>query len=236
MKVQKFNCPKEIGFQVVEDLRALLKSTSQPVICIAGGDTTLPIMHAMVEAGKKDLNFTDVKFISLDEWGGLDKSIKGSCAQTLYDNLFIPLNIPEENIFFFNGAGELKKEVEKADQFIESYPIDYIVLGVGMNGHVGFNEPGVPDTQGALIVELDSVTKQVMSKYFDGERELTQGITLSLNQIRQAQKIIVVITGEHKKEIYRKTVMSVQDDCFPVSLLKSETDKISLYVDAAAHE
>ncbi|MEI4282208.1 6-phosphogluconolactonase [Tetragenococcus halophilus] len=236
MNVKKFNNPKSIGQQVVKDVENILKTNERPLICIAGGDTTIPIMEALVSAGKQNLDFSKTKFISLDEWGGLGRDTQGSCAQTLYDNLFTPLEISEDNIFFFDGTANLEEEAKKADEFIKSnQQIDYIVLGVGMNGHIGFNEPNVLEETGAMVVDLDSVTKKVMEKYFNEDYSLEQGITLSLNQIRQAKQIVVAITGDHKRSVYQKTIQFDDDPNFPVSLLKNEGEKFNLYVDSAAY-
>ena len=193
-------------------------------------------MKSIVNASNQgELQLKDAKFISLDEWEGIGREIQGSCAQTLYDNLYIPLGISENNICFFNGNNILENEVTKINQFIkENNGIDYIVLGVGMNGHVGFNEPNMKQQEGALIVDLDETTTSVMKKYFNRDYNIKRGVTLSLNQILQAKQIILVITGEHKQHIVKKTVEIVNDSSFPVSMLKKDDKNISLYLDQDA--
>lgn len=237
MKIEKFKNDQIIGDQVIEDLKRVLENKKEPLVCIAGGDTTIPVMEKIVKASQLgELDVSSMKFISLDEWGSLGRSVKGSCAQTLYDNLFTPLNIPEENIFFFNGENNLKEEAEKGNDFIRNNGgLAYILLGVGMNGHIGFNEPGVQQEKDTIIVDLDDVTKIVMKKYFNEDYPLEQGITLSLNQILKSEKIVVMMTGEHKQEVFKKTIDLVEEPMFPVSMLKEQSTKLSLYVDDAAY-
>ncbi|MGY3765467.1 6-phosphogluconolactonase [Vagococcus vulneris] len=237
MKIEQFKEVNLIGNQVVEDLKKVLETNPTPLVCIAGGDTTIPIMEAIVQASQTgELDTSAMKFISLDEWGSLGRSVKGSCAQTLYDHLYTPSNTPEENIFFFNGENDLKEEAQKGNDFIKhNEGIDYILLGVGMNGHIGFNEPGIKQEEDTIIVDLDDVTKKVMKKYFTEDYPLEQGITLSLNQILKANQIVVMMTGEHKQEVFKKTVNLVEDPMFPVSMLKKQSEKLSLYVDDKAY-
>lgn len=236
MEIKMFEQKEQIGLRVVEDIKQLLSKKDNPLICVAGGETTIPIMKEIVVATKKgEMVLENAKFISLDEWEGIGRETEGSCAQTLYDNLYQPLRIRDENICFFNGVEHLENEVLRINQFIkENNEIDYIILGVGMNGHVGFNEPGIKQEEGAMIVELDEVTTTVMKKYFKKEFPIKHGVTLSLNQILQAKQIILIITGEHKKEITKKTIEKVKDPNFPVSMLKTENAKINLYVDEKA--
>lgn len=236
MEVKKFKEVSNISEQVVIDLQNIILENQTPLICIAGGDTTIPIMKAIVKASQDGkLDTSRMKFISLDEWGSLGRDVKGSCAQTLYDNLFEPLEISEKNIFFFDGTKDLSIEAEKANEFIKTNNgLDYILLGVGMNGHIGFNEPGAEQSDGTIVVDLDNVTKKVMKKYFTEDYPLEQGITLSLNQILQSKKIAVMMTGEHKKEVFKKTMEISEDTMFPVSMLKKETDKLHIYADEKA--
>lgn len=233
MEIKVFQNNKEISFKIINDLNKILSKKINPLICIAAGETTIPIMKSIVKASSQgELQLKDAKFISLDEWEGIGKETQGSCAQTLYDNLYIPLGVSENNICFFNGNNELENEVTKINQFIkENDGIDYIILGVGMNGHVGFNEPNIKQLEGALIVDLDETTTSVMKKYFNRDYSIKRGVTLSLNQILQARQIVLVITGEHKHNIVKKTIEIYDDPGFPVSMLKGRNNNLKIYLD-----
>ncbi|MBE0094853.1 glucosamine-6-phosphate deaminase, partial [Raoultella planticola] len=104
---------------------------------------------------------------------------------------------------------------------------------IGMNGHIGFNEPGVPVDVNAHVVELDDVTKKVMSKYFDQDLPLTNGISLGMKQIKQAKEIIVAATGSKKAEIVELTMNSEPTANIPATLLKNATST-QFFVDQEA--
>ena len=173
----------------------------EALLCMAGGDTPIGTYKILVEAHLKGLvDFSNCKFVGLDEWLGLDPKKPGSCRSYLQHHLFDPIHIKEENIAFFNSiADDLQSELNRIDSFVEENgPIDISLLGVGVNGHLGFNEPYSKIDQNAHIVELDETTQAVGKKYFDGEATTTRGITLGLNQLLQSKVIIIVASGATK--------------------------------------
>ena len=134
----------------------VLSTVSSPLMCIAAGNTPLGTFTHIVEFSRKGrLNNINADFISLDEWVGMNGLTNGSCRQTLDRYFFHPLKISEERIHFFDGkAADLFEECAKANRYIESRnSIDLLLLGIGLNGHIGFNEPGSP---------LDSVSRSVV--------------------------------------------------------------------------
>lgn len=122
---------------------------------------------AAQQAGTAD--FSRCRFVSLDEWIGLGREDVGSCLQTLSDELFQPLALRNEQIVFFDGqAADLQNECRRIDAVIAAHGgLDLVVLGVGMNGHIGFNEPGVNGEQNSHIEPLDEVTRTIAPKYFN---------------------------------------------------------------------
>lgn len=147
------------------------------------------------------------------------------------------VGIREEQICFFDGkTADLEAECARVDRFVaERGGIDFILLGVGMNGHIGFNEPFVPVDTDCHVVELDDVTKTVMSKYFDEDFPLTQGISLGMQQIMTAKQIVLVTTGTKKAEIVAKVVMGKITDAVPATLLRNATGSVSLVMDQEAN-
>jgi glucosamine-6-phosphate deaminase len=206
----------------------------EALLCMAGGDTPIGTYKILVEAHLKGLvDFSNCKFVGLDEWLGLDPKKLGSCRSYLQQHLFNPMQIKEENIAFFNSIAEdLQSEIQKIDSFVEENgPIDISLLGVGVNGHLGFNEPYSKKDQNAHIVLLDKTTQEVGKKYFDGEATATEGITLGLKQLLQSKIIIVVASGATKihainalkegKYLPEKpvTVLNEHPNCFVVMAL-----------------
>ena len=126
--------------------------------------------------------YSDWYFLSLDEWVGMNGEDEGSCRFHLNNQLFNPLNVKEDHIGFFDGQEkDLERECDKIENFITGHGgIDIAILGLGMNGHVGMNEPGTSLSLRSHVTELDSLTKKIGQKYFKKEQELSKGITLGL--------------------------------------------------------
>lgn len=235
MKLKIFTTQPELVAEISEMIIATVEKKPTSVICIAGGDTPMPVMEKLVAAQQENkVDFSKAFFLGLDEWVGLGSETKGSCIQTLQDNLFQPLHLKAEQIVFFDGKGNLAEEVQRVNQFVASHGIDFILLGVGMNGHVGFNEPGVNIESNVQVVDLDAVTTKVMAKYFEKDLPLTQGITLGFQQILAARQIVLMATGEKKAEIVKATLENAATSAIPSTILKTAIQPADFFVDAAA--
>ncbi len=124
----------------------LVKTKRDALICIAAGDTPKLTCDLIAQIAKKEnIDFSGAYFVSLDEWVGIPPENEGSCQYFLRNYLFDPLHINQQNIQVFNAmAPDMQKECSKMDEFIRQRGgIDLIIVGVGRNGHIGFNEPGV---------------------------------------------------------------------------------------------
>jgi glucosamine-6-phosphate deaminase len=195
----------------------------EALISFPGGETPLGMVGAfvrLVNGGKVDISGT--RYVSLDEWVGLGKNDPGSCAYFTYTNLINKIKTPFLDTHIINGqAEEIRGEIRALDFFIERYgPLDVSVLGIGLNGHLGFNEDGVDMGLNAHIIPLSKTTKQVMHKYFDRECNLEYGITQGLKQIMAARRIILIANGSHKAEILRKAFYEPVDNSVPASILQ----------------
>jgi len=193
------------------------------LICLAAGNTPLGTFACLREAaGQGAVSFESCKFVSLDEWVGLDGSAEGSCRQTLYDHFFAPLAIREDQIQFFDGmSSDLQGECDKMDAFISSHgKVDLFLLGVGMNGHLGFNEPGVSFDLLSHVIDLDAVTKTVSVKYFDEQKDLKQGITIGIGHMMKAETVIVIADGSKKADIIAKSFQGEVKNEVPASALQ----------------
>ena len=208
-------------------------TVSAPVFCLASGSTPAKGYQLFSEMVKNEDKIKALKIVSLDEWVGIKKESSGSCYQMLRQDLFDKVDLSEEQIVFFDGMSScLDGECQRIDGFIKEQPITFSLMGVGMNGHIGLNEPGFPILDHSSVVELSESTKAVAQKYFTTETVLAQGISLGLQQIIDSQRVIVVITGEHKAEIVKETFMN-KDAVSPAKELLGY-EHIDFYLDKAA--
>jgi glucosamine-6-phosphate isomerase len=201
----------------------VVKKKPESLICLPSGDTptgTLKILVSLARQGKVD--FTRTKFVCLDEWVGMDKTDDGGCINYVFKNFFDPLEIKPNQIMHFNAkARDLNAECKKVDDFIfKNGGLDLVLVGVGINGHIGLNEPGTSPDLYCHVVDLESSTKQVAQKYFNSEKTLSQGITLGLKHILEAKSVIVIANGKKKAEIIQKIVEGPITTKVPGSILQ----------------
>ncbi|MBU3108096.1 glucosamine-6-phosphate deaminase [Clostridium gasigenes] len=208
----------------------------QSLLCLAGGDTPLKTYEYLVEAyNNNKVNFSKCKFVGLDEWVGLSKEIKGSCFEMLNKHLYSKLNLKENQVCFFDGiATNLEDECKRVDKFIfDNNNIDLVLLGVGMNGHLGFNEPNIDPNLYCTVVNLQEVTTKVGVKYFNENIELKKGITIGMKHIFKSNKKIIIANGEKKADIIKKIVENKKTIQIPASLLIDEKS-LSIFLDNCA--
>lgn len=199
-------------------------TAGEQLISFPGGDTPLGMVNAfvdMVNSGETDISRT--RFVQLDEWVGLGGDENGSCVQFIKQNLLNKLKYKFLDFHLINAlADEIQKECMHLDDYIDRFgPLDLSVLGIGLNGHLGFNEDGVNFENNAHIIPLSETTKKVMGKYFDRDRTLEYGITQGLRQIMAAKKIILIANGAHKASILGKAFNGPVTNAVPASILQN---------------
>ncbi|MFC5448528.1 glucosamine-6-phosphate deaminase [Paenibacillus aestuarii] len=226
----------EMSRRTAEMIIQLMKKKPDSLVCMAAGNTPLGTFTHLVKAVQKgEVNVEACHFISLDEWVGLDGTDEGSCRQTLDAHFFKPCGIDEQRIHFFDAKrANLQAECEKMDALIQSHGhIDVLLLGVGMNGHLGFNEPGAGFDTYTHVVELDAVTKQVSAKYFTEPREVQMGITLGIKHMLEAETVILIADGLKKADIMQKALHGEVTNEVPVTVLQQHPN-VHVCLDAAA--
>ena len=212
-----------LSLRTAREVTDLVKSNPEALLCIAAGHTpelTCELITQIVR--KENIDFGRCFFVSLDEWVGISPDNEGSCQYFLRNFLFIPLNINNKNVHVFNAlAKDMQKECEDMDNFISQHGgIDLIVVGVGRNGHIGFNEPGASFEQYSHVIELHETTQTVGQKYFREETTLNQGITLGLKHLLEARKAILIANGERKAAVMKEVIEGEISPEMPGSVIR----------------
>lgn len=223
------------AFIIIEQMR----QNPQGLYCFAGGDTPIGTLKLLVKAHhERIIDLHQAYYVELDEWVGLDKNTTGSCADYLYKNFFAPANIPESQIYLFDAKNDnLASECRRMDSYItEKGGISLSLLGVGVNGHVGFNEPGVNAENNAHLVDLAEETKKIGVKYFKNSALISgQGITLGLKQLLASEVLVVVANGESKQEAVEWLTNDTVTNAWPISYTKRHQNRY-IVVDRAAYK
>jgi glucosamine-6-phosphate isomerase len=219
--------------QILSDYSTLSKATADLIIdyirtkpnsliCLASGHTPIGVFQELKKSiESKEIDLSKCKFLSLDEWIGIDPNDPGSCLSMLQKDCFIPLNIGTAQIEFFNvETSDLQKECDRINVMIEQNGgLDIMLVGVGTNGHIGMNEPGTSFDSYAHIGELAEETKLVGQKYFEKETSLSTGITLGLKHLREAKLPIVMASGKKKAAIMAKGLKTIATEEIPLSVV-----------------
>ncbi len=187
----------------------------------------------MCDAG--DVDFSTVTSVNLDEYAGLDGSHDQSYRYFMDTNLFSKINIKKENTYVPSGiASDLVKEGEEYDKLIESLGgIDLQLLGIGLDGHIGFNEPDKYFTAETHPVELDESTIDANARFFASKDDVPrQAITMGMKAIMQAKKVLLIANGQNKKDILEKSFYGPIDPMVPASILQLHPDVTVIYSEA----
>lgn len=222
--------------RVATDIINIMKPLSQPLLCVASGDSPKGLYKEL--ARQKDASLIDTSqwyFLGLDEWVGLGKHDDGSCSVMLNNDVFKPLHVNEEKICSFDGkASDTNKECERIEIFIQQHGgIEIAILGIGMNGHVGLNEPGTSPALRSHVSEVDAVTKKVGQKYFSRPQNLTQGITLGIATLMEAKHLFLLVSGEKKAAILQQALEEQITENVPTSLIRNHPNFV-VYADKEA--
>jgi glucosamine-6-phosphate isomerase len=223
MKVNIFNSYNEMSAATADFLISHVQQKPESLLCLASGDTPTGTLKNLVSAShNKQVDFSSADFVGLDEWVGMDKNIEGSCQHYIYTNFFDLLNISQQRIKFFNAkAQDLRAECSAIDKFIaDKDQIDLLLVGVGVNGHIGLNEPGSAFNSLCHVVPLADSTKKGAEKYFSDSKVLKEGITIGLAHMLNAKTVIVIASGIRKSNIIKQIIEGPVTESVPGSVLQ----------------
>ncbi|MTI47116.1 glucosamine-6-phosphate deaminase [Sporosalibacterium faouarense] len=210
-----------------------IKKNPRAILGLATGSTPVGAYKKLIDAYKKGLDFSKVTVFNLDEYYGLAPSHEQSYAYFMRENLFNHINIDISKTYIPDGMTKNPKiECRKYDQLVrESGGIDLQLLGIGENGHIGFNEPSEELQIDTHLVELTHTTVSANSRFFESVDDVPrQAITMGLGSIMKADKIILLASGENKSKIIAKTIEGKVSTSTPSSLLQLHP-KVTLIID-----
>ena len=226
MKKLVFDTAELAAGHAADTVAALLAEKPGAVLCLAAGHTSLPVFEAFFRRG---LDFSRARFIGLDEWVGVGPEVEGSCASFLERNFFSKAGVRRENIRLFDAlAPDPDAECARYDKIIQDLGgIDLQLLGMGRNGHIGFNEPCDAFVMGTHLVDLTESTIDANKRFFASEADVPrQALTMGIMHIMQAKKILVVVSGEDKAEAVAKAFTGPVTPQVPASILQIHPDVV----------
>jgi galactosamine-6-phosphate isomerase len=234
MQIQTFKNPEQLATHTAKFIIDLVRKKPDATLILTSGDTPVLTYKKIVELSQSS-DFERVTIVGLDEWVGIPATSEGSCRYIVEENLLKPLNInPAQYTFFDSMAANLDAECKRVDDLLFSKSgADLIIVGVGVNGHIGLNEPGYSFDKYCHVSELAEVTISIGQKYFKQNTSLTQGITIGLKHLLEAKTAILIATGERKAEILKQTIAQEPNVELPATVFKLHPNA-HVWIDEAA--
>lgn len=227
----------EISKQIADEFIKIVKNKPNAVLGLATGTSPLEIYRNLIEANKAGkVTFKDVTTFNLDEYVGLEGTHDQSYRYFMNHNLFNHIDINKDNTNVLPGVGDYKKAMHEYDGKIAAAGgIDIQLLGLGSDGHIAFNEPGTAFDSLTHETELTQQTIKDNSRLFNSIDEVpTSAVTMGLQSIMNAKKIVLIATGKNKAEAVKGMLEGPLTTDMPCSILRNHPD-VTLYLDEDAY-
>lgn len=237
MKIYKAKDYKDMSRKAANIISAQVIMKPNCVLGLATGSTPIGTYAQLVEwYNKGDLDFSEVTTVNLDEYKGLPRTNDQSYYYFMHQHLFDRVNIDPERTNVPNGMEpDAEKECGRYEELIRSLGgVDLQLLGLGHNGHIGFNEPGEAFEKETHCVELTESTIEANKRFFASADDVPkQAYTMGIKTIMQAKKILIVVNGENKADIVERAFFGPVTPEVPASILQLHND-VTLVGDEAA--
>ncbi len=233
MKFIKVKSYEQMSRQAANIISAQVIIKPDCVLGLATGSTPIGTYKQLIKWHEKgDIDFSCVRSVNLDEYLGLDGENTQSYRYFMDTNFFNHINIKKENTFVPNGkAKDTDKECEEYDANIKNFGgIDLQLLGIGLDGHIGFNEPADSFEKSTHVVDLHKSTIDANARFFEKTEDVPKkAITMGMVSIMQAKKILLIANGKNKEEILNKAFFGPITPKIPASVLQLHPDITVIY-------
>ena len=216
---------------------SLLKNNPNATLGLATGSTPIGTYNELIKKyNKNEISFENVTTFNLDEYIGLEPFHPQSYFKYMYDHLFKHININLNNTHIPKGEGNLELNVKEYESLLNNNKINLQILGVGRNGHIGFNEPGTDFNIGVHDVSLHNKTIKDNARFFENDinKVPKKAITMGIKNILDAETIILMANGTDKADAIKNVMGNKVDINIPVTVLQNHKGKVYVIVDKKA--
>ncbi|MFH1587524.1 MAG: glucosamine-6-phosphate deaminase [Candidatus Diapherotrites archaeon] len=218
--VKKVKNYAELSKEIAQEIIGQLKRKPSSVLALASGNTPRGAYKELAKAyGKRKVSFSRAYFVELDEYIGASDE-RDTLTHYFEKNLFAKFNFKKKNIMLFNTDRPLRTECARFESFIARKGIDLLLLGIGANAHIGFNEPGASFVSKTRVVKLKRSTIERKRKGMKG-RPPRRAITLGLSTLMKAKRIVLAASGAEKAKAISKTLKGKPNKNIPSSILRN---------------
>ena len=228
---------REMSKRAAELVCLEIKRKPELNLGLATGETPALMYDELVKLYKnKQVDFSNVHAFMLDEYYKIPKDNKNSYCSYLHNKIISKVNIKKSNFNYLDSEIEnIKKFIKKYNRLIRKNPIDLQILGIGVNGHIGFNEPGSGKFSKTRLIKLTESTRKANSRFFKSINEVPKyAITLGIKNILKSKKIILLANGKNKALAIKNLVKGKPTKNWPASFLKKHKNLIVILDKEAA--
>ena len=231
------NSYEEMSQKAADIIIELLKKKPNSILGLATGSTPLGLYKILISKYNEGLiSFKDVQTFNLDEYCDIPKEHEQSYFTYMNKNLFDHIDIDKNNTYLPKGEGDSKLNSENYEKELNKVKIDIQLLGIGSNGHIGFNEPGTDFNLGVHEVVLTENTIKDNARFFENDinKVPKKAITMGIKNILDAETIILIANGKNKANAIKNIMSGVVDKNIPASALNLHKGKVYVIVDKEA--
>lgn len=238
VRILKAKDPSEVGKLAADQFEALIAAKPACLLGLATGSTPIPLYQELIRREKGGrIDFSRVRSANLDEYKGLPGTHEQSYRYFMQENLFNHISIKPENTIVPDGlATDVESMCREYEEKIENWGgVDLQLLGIGHDGHIGFNEPADHFPAMTHEVELEEITRQANKRFFASIDEVpTAAYTMGIGTVMAARKVLLVATGADKAQILRQSFRGPITPQVPASILQLHPDVTVICDEAAA--
>lgn len=217
--VKDYNAMSDMAAEIIANK---IKEKNNAILGLATGSSPIGTYQRLVKKYENgEISFKNITTYNLDEYCGIDRTHPQSYYYFMHDNLFNHIDIKEENVHLPVANGDDLNACAKAyNDALNQVHIDLQLLGIGGNGHIGFNEPGTSFEQETFVVELTDKTRQDNKRFFNSIDEVpTHAMTMGIKNIMKSEEILMIISGVNKADTVVKLLSGEITEDFPASIL-----------------
>ena len=217
---------EEASRKAAEMITAAVKANPKIVLGLATGSTPVDMYKEMIKAVKaKKVSYKQVRSWNLDEYWGLPGTHDQSYRYFMNDNLFDHINIDKANTYVAKGTGDVAANLKEFNDILDRTEIEIQVLGVGPDGHLGFNEPGETLYDGAHEETLDDSTIEANKRFFASKEDVpTHAVTMGMGNIMRAKRLIMIISGNKQEAATKLLIEDKIDPKCPCTFMRLHRD------------
>ncbi|MCI5774695.1 MAG: glucosamine-6-phosphate deaminase [Erysipelotrichaceae bacterium] len=226
---------EEASAKAYEVMKSVISAKEDATLGLATGSTPIGLYKNMIKDHKENgVSYAKCHTFNLDEYVGIDRNHEQSYYTFMHENLFNHIDIKEENVNL--PYGDDQAACDAYEKAMDGYKVDIQVLGIGANGHIGFNEPGTSFDSLTHIVDLQEKTISDNARFFNDDMNLVpkKAITMGIATIMKAKKVLLIATGANKADAVYGLVKGEVTESLPASILQRHEDVVVVVDEAAA--